>query len=91
LDHLQRTLDKGSLIPLSEANYKEMEAIHQEQGHFKYNSNMIPIENKGCEYHRIKIQKLSKELDLMIEQNLKIKEKNMKLRLLNQSLSNKVE
>lgn len=35
--------------------------------------------------------KLSTELNKMIEQNLKIKEQNMKLRLLNQSLSNKIE
>ena len=39
----------------------------------------------------MKIQKLSQELNEMIEQNLRIKEQNMKLRLLNQNLSNKVE
>jgi hypothetical protein len=38
----------------------------------------------------MKIQKLSQELNEMIEQNLRIKEQNMKLRLLNQNLINKV-
>jgi len=55
----------------------------------------VPIKNleeaNQCEFHRMKIQKLSQELNDMIEQNLRIKEQNMKLRLLNQNLSNKVE
>jgi hypothetical protein len=47
----------------------------------------VPIKNlkedSQCDFHRMKIQKLSQELNDMIEQNLKIKEQNLKLRLLN--------
>jgi hypothetical protein len=47
--------------------------------------------SEGCEFHRVKIQKLSKELNEMIESNLRIREQNLKLRQLNTNLSNKIE
>ncbi len=39
----------------------------------------------------MKIENLQKELESKIDQNLRIKEQNMRLRVLNQALSTKVE
>eukprot|EP00347_Sterkiella_histriomuscorum_P021983 403332089 len=89
LQNIQFILDTQNQPPsslnLNSINQSTIESLNNNS------QKSVNQQQQTCLYHKAKIRKLIKDLNDQIELNLKVKEQNMKLKLLNQSLGDKLE